>query len=128
MFCYPTLLDTVSRNICVLGPFPQTCFMGYDRDRSGSVDAQELKQALTSFGYNLSPQALGVIMKRYSSAGKIVFDSFVGICVRMRLITSKLFENLLHGCQRDISVFTDHPGCFAVININLHGSSIGRCF
>ena len=66
--------------------------MGIDKDRSGSVDAQELQQALTSFGYNLSPQALDVIMKRYSVAGKIVFDSFVGLCVRLRLITSKLLR------------------------------------
>ena len=80
------------------GLFPQTCFMGIDRDRSGSVDARELQQALVSFGYNLSPQALSVIMKRYANGGKIAFDSFVGLCVRLRLITSKLFENQLHCC------------------------------
>ena len=78
--------------------------MGIDRDRSGSVDARELQQALTSFGYNLSPQALDVIMKRYSSAGKIAFDSFVGLCVRLRLITCELLEYVLNGCHCDISL------------------------
>ena len=28
----------------------QTCFRGFDRDNSGSIDRNELKQALTSFG------------------------------------------------------------------------------
>ena len=28
----------------------QQCFRGFDRDNSGSIDKNELKQALTSFG------------------------------------------------------------------------------
>ena len=87
------MLKLFSEVNCVLGPLPQTSFMGIDRDRSGSVDARELQQALTSFGYNLSPQALNVLEKRYAVGGKIAFDSFVGLCVRLRLITSKLFVN-----------------------------------
>ncbi len=30
----------------------QKCFRSYDRDNSGSIDRNELKQAMTSFGKN----------------------------------------------------------------------------
>ena len=64
--------------------------MGFDRDRSGTVDPGELQQALVSFGYSLSPQAMGVLLRRYSTDGKIPFDGFVALCVRLRALTSEL--------------------------------------
>ena len=63
--------------------------MTFDRDCSGTVEPHELQQALTSFGYNLSPQALGVIIRRYSVQGKISFDAFVALCVRIKSLTGK---------------------------------------
>ena len=63
--------------------------MNFDRDRSGTVEGYELQQALVAFGYNLSPQALGVILRRYSTGGKVSFDGFVGLCVRIRSLTCK---------------------------------------
>ena len=66
--------------------------MGFDRDRSGTVEPHELNQALVSFGYNLSPQAVGVLTRRYGSSGRIAFDAFVALCVRLRMLTSKLMS------------------------------------
>ena len=37
--------------------------------------------------YNLSPQALNIIVKRYSTDGRISFDNFIAIAVRLRLLT-----------------------------------------
>nr|CAJ12147.1 sorcin [Suberites domuncula] len=71
-----------------LNQWKQT-FMTYDRDRSGSVEPHELQQALVSFGYNLTPQAIGVLQKRYSNTGKIAFDDFVSLCVRLRSLTAQ---------------------------------------
>ncbi|KAI8505063.1 hypothetical protein Bbelb_171720 [Branchiostoma belcheri] len=62
-------------------------FMQYDRDRSGTVEPHELQAAIRSWGYNLSPQALNVIVKRYSDNGRISFDDFVACAVRLRLLT-----------------------------------------
>ena len=67
----------------------QSTFMTYDRDRSGTVEPGELQQALVTFGYNLSPQALGVINRRYANQGRVPFDAFVGLCVRLRALTSE---------------------------------------
>ena len=64
--------------------------MTYDRDHSGTVEPHELQQALVSFGYNLTPQAMEVALRRYSTDGKIPFDNFVALCVRLKSLTSKL--------------------------------------
>lgn len=64
--------------------------MNFDRDRSGTVEPHELQQALVTFGYNLSPQAMGVLLRRYSTDGRIPFDGFVALCVRLKSLTSKL--------------------------------------
>lgn len=66
----------------------KTTFAQFDRDRSGTVEPHELQQALTSFGYNLSPQAYGVIIKRHSTNGRIGFDEFVACVVRIRTLTT----------------------------------------
>lgn len=62
-------------------------FASYDRDRSGTVEGPELQHAITTMGYNLSPQAMNIIMKRYSTHGRIAFDDFVSCCVRLRALT-----------------------------------------
>lgn len=38
-------------------------------------------------GYRLSPNALNVIVKRYSTNNRISFDDFVACCVRLRALT-----------------------------------------
>lgn len=61
--------------------------MSIDRDMSGTVDAQEMNQAVSSMGYRLSPQAMNCIIKRFSSHGKISFDDYVACCVKLRSLT-----------------------------------------
>jgi hypothetical protein len=43
----------------------QDVFKHFDRDRSGSIDGQELSAALKSFGYQLSPMLLSMIEQKY---------------------------------------------------------------
>ena len=43
----------------------QNVYRHFDRDRSGSIDAEELKQALHQFGYSLSPQLLHLVEAKY---------------------------------------------------------------
>ena len=42
-------------------------FSHFDRDRSGSIDGGELQAALKQFGYNLSPQLLNLVEKKYGN-------------------------------------------------------------
>ena len=65
----------------------KSTFMIYDRDRSGTVEPHEMHQAIVSWGYNLSAQALNIIIKRYSDNGRIKFDDFVSAAIRLRMLT-----------------------------------------
>jgi hypothetical protein len=65
----------------------KTTFMQYDRDRSGTVEPHELHQAISSWGYALTPQALNIIVTRYGYSGRIQFDDFVAAAIRLRMLT-----------------------------------------
>eukprot|EP00794_Sanderia_malayensis_P003131 gene3131-3599_t len=70
----------------VLNQWKNTFFQ-YDADRSGTVEPHELHNAIRSWGYNLTPQALNIIVKRYSMDSRITFDNFIAVAVRLRLLT-----------------------------------------
>lgn len=65
----------------------KSAFAEYDRDRSGTVEPHELHAAISRWGYNLTPQALNIIVKRYSDNGRIKFDDFVAAATRLRILT-----------------------------------------
>ncbi|KAF5387237.1 hypothetical protein D9757_006872 [Collybiopsis confluens] len=82
----------------------QGVFRHFDRDRSGSIDGLELREALSQFGYQLSPQLLDLVQRKYdvkastTSAGRgpppgITFDRFVRACVVIKQL-SEAFKNL----------------------------------
>jgi Ca2+-binding EF-hand superfamily protein len=45
----------------------QGVFLHFDRDRSGSIDNDELQAALSQFGYRLSPQLLNLLQRKYGT-------------------------------------------------------------
>ena len=57
------------------------------------IEAHELHAAIVSWGYNLTPQALRVIVTRYSDTGRIKFDDFVACAVRLRMLTDSFRRN-----------------------------------
>ena len=61
----------------------QTTFKSYDRDNSGSIDKNELKGALTSFGYRLSDKFYDLLVRKFDRSGRgvIAFDDFIQCCV-----------------------------------------------
>ncbi|KAJ6618361.1 hypothetical protein B0H10DRAFT_1947721 [Mycena sp. CBHHK59/15] len=73
----------------------QNVFRHFDRDGSGSIEGQELAQAMRSFGYNLTPSLLTMIERKYASAPStnygpppgITFDRFVRACVVVKTLT-----------------------------------------
>ena len=58
------------------------------------MEPHELQQAITTFGYRLSPQTLAVLNSRYSSNGKVGFDDFVALCIKLRALTCKLSSDV----------------------------------
>ncbi|CAO3601214.1 unnamed protein product [Absidia cylindrospora] len=72
------------------------CFQTFDHDRSGSVDRQELHQALTAFGFNVSPAFVAKLIQKFdrygtnvnsNGQGNITFDNFVQACVTVKTLT-----------------------------------------
>lgn len=56
-------------------------FDRYDRDRSGKIDADELREALRGLGYAVPPSVIDVLIANYNNGvshrGALDFDSFV---------------------------------------------------
>ncbi|KAJ4775773.1 Calcium-binding EF-hand family protein [Rhynchospora pubera] len=71
-------------------------FDRFDKDRSGKIDSEELKEALRSLGYAVPPSVLQIIMSNYtdsiSSRGALNFDNFVECGMIVKGITDKFKE------------------------------------
>ncbi|KAJ7603490.1 hypothetical protein B0H17DRAFT_1233150, partial [Mycena rosella] len=67
----------------------QNVFKHFDRDRSGSIDGSELRDALARFGYNFSPAVLRLVQLKYVGSGLpgISFDRFVRACVVVKQLS-----------------------------------------
>ncbi|KAJ7853423.1 hypothetical protein B0H13DRAFT_2476132 [Mycena leptocephala] len=69
----------------------QDKFNDFDTDCSGSIDLEEMREALKSFGYKLSPHLIMLVQRKYSNderldlqVGAISFDRFVRACAAIR--------------------------------------------
>lgn len=84
----------------------QSCFRSFDRDNSGNIDQNELKMALTTFGYRLSDNLVGILMKKFDRNGKgtILFDDFIQCCVCLYTLTGAFRQ---HDTDQD-GVITIH--------------------
>lgn len=77
------------------------CFQQFDKDRSGSINRNELRDALTSFGYRLSDEAVNLLLMKYDSErkGSINFDDYILCCITLQTFTSafKSYDTDLDG-------------------------------
>ncbi|KZV52582.1 hypothetical protein F511_30970 [Dorcoceras hygrometricum] len=72
-------------------------FERFDRDRSGKIDAMELRDALYSLGFALPPSVLQVLISRYDDGSgrrrvELNFDSFVESGMIVKGLTEKFKE------------------------------------
>ena len=68
----------------------QDTFRNFDLDNSGTIDRNELKLALKSFGFNLSERFYGILIIKFdrSARGHIRFDDFIQCCVVLQTLTN----------------------------------------
>uniref|UniRef100_A0A6G1SDD7 Programmed cell death protein 6 n=1 Tax=Aceria tosichella TaxID=561515 RepID=A0A6G1SDD7_9ACAR len=67
------------------------CFLSFDKDKSGYINKEELKLALTTFGYQLSDTFYDLLLVKFvkgGQVGRIYFDDFIQICVSLQTITA----------------------------------------
>lgn len=59
----------------------QAMFEKVDRDRSGRIDANELREALFSLGFSVSPVILDLLVSKFDKTGgknrAIEYDNFI---------------------------------------------------
>ncbi len=58
----------------------QTVFEKFDRDRSRTIEQDELRNALFSLGFAVPPQVLQMLVSKYDSTGQstsIGYDNFI---------------------------------------------------
>ncbi|KAJ8387482.1 hypothetical protein AAFF_G00155830 [Aldrovandia affinis] len=67
-------------------------FQQFDRDHSGCISGNELQQALSQMGYNLSPQFTQDLVARRSHQGSIQLDHFIQVCTQLQLMTQAFRE------------------------------------
>ncbi|XP_043920526.1 programmed cell death protein 6 isoform X1 [Protopterus annectens] len=67
----------------------QNVFRSCDRDNSGFIDKNELKQTLTGFGYRLSDQLYDILVRKFDRQGRgqVAFDDFVQCCIVLQRLT-----------------------------------------
>jgi len=81
----------------------QRTFDRFDSDKSGTIDRAELQNALTDFGYVVTPQLLTILQHKYAPAPQahspksgnppgITFDRFVRACVVLHQVTKAFHD------------------------------------
>ena len=65
------------------------CFDGFDADKSGNIDKQELSTCLQTFGYRFSPQMFEYLFNTYDAdrSGHLGFDEYIQICCELKMLT-----------------------------------------
>ncbi|KAF8043926.1 hypothetical protein BT93_A2031 [Corymbia citriodora subsp. variegata] len=71
-------------------------FERFDRDRSGKIDANELREALLSLGFSVSPVILDLLVSKFDKSGgknkAIEYDNFIECCLTVKGLTEKFKE------------------------------------
>ncbi|XP_002741580.1 programmed cell death protein 6-like [Saccoglossus kowalevskii] len=68
----------------------QNTFRSHDTDNSGFIDKNELKNALTAFGYRFSDYFYDILLRKFDRQGKgnVAFDDFIQCCIVIQTLTS----------------------------------------
>lgn len=68
----------------------QNTFRQFDQDGSGTIDRHELKNALMTFGFQLSERFYDVLVVKFDRQGRgvIAFDDFIQCCVVLQTLTN----------------------------------------
>jgi calcium-binding protein CML len=71
-------------------------FERFDKDRSGKIDMSELREALLSLGFSVSPVVLELLVSKFDKSGgknkAIEYDNFIECCLTVKGLTEKFKE------------------------------------
>ncbi|GAB4851644.1 hypothetical protein Ancab_031047 [Ancistrocladus abbreviatus] len=67
-------------------------FQRFDRNRNGSIDASELREALQCLGFSVTPVVLKLLVAKFDKNGgksSIQYDNFIECCLTIKGLTEK---------------------------------------
>ncbi|XP_038993233.1 probable calcium-binding protein CML49 isoform X2 [Hibiscus syriacus] len=71
-------------------------FERFDRDKSGKIDVNELREALLNLGFAVSPVVLDLLVSKFDKTGgkskAIEYDNFIECCLTVKGLTEKFKE------------------------------------
>ncbi|CAH8379479.1 unnamed protein product [Eruca vesicaria subsp. sativa] len=74
----------------------RSIFERSDKDRSGRIDISELRDALLSLGFSVSPVILDLLVSKFDKSGgknrAIEYDNFIECCLTVKGLTEKFKE------------------------------------
>ncbi|KAL1201482.1 putative calcium-binding protein CML50 [Cardamine amara subsp. amara] len=74
----------------------RSIFERSDKDRSGRIDVNELRDALMSLGFSVSPVILDLLVSKFDKSGgknrAIEYDNFIECCLTVKGLTEKFKE------------------------------------
>ncbi|KAJ7972180.1 Calcium-binding EF-hand family protein [Quillaja saponaria] len=74
----------------------RTTFERFDKDMSGKIDSSELREALLSMGFSVSPVVLDLLVSKFDKTGgssrAIEYDNFIECCLTVKGLTEKFRE------------------------------------
>ncbi|XP_010543908.1 PREDICTED: probable calcium-binding protein CML49 [Tarenaya hassleriana] len=74
----------------------RSIFERFDKDRSGRIDVNELRDALLSLGFSVSPVVLDLLVSKFDKSGgknrAIEYDNFIECCLTVKGLTEKFKE------------------------------------
>uniref|UniRef100_A0A453KBE3 EF-hand domain-containing protein n=1 Tax=Aegilops tauschii subsp. strangulata TaxID=200361 RepID=A0A453KBE3_AEGTS len=78
----------------------RSIFERFDRDRSGKIDASELRDALLSLGYSVSPTVLDLLVSKFDKTGgmskAVEYDNFIECCLTVKVFPIIILHKLTH--------------------------------
>ncbi|CAK9199252.1 unnamed protein product [Sphagnum troendelagicum] len=89
----------------------QIVFERFDRDRSGTIELNELREALRSLGFNIPSQVLQILVSTYDTTGRgrsIEYDNFIECGLIVKGLSEKFKEkdiNLQGSATLDYETF-----------------------
>lgn len=75
----------------------RTIFEKFDKDRSGRIDASELRDALLGLGFAVSPAVIDLLVSKFgrfrgTKVQAIEYDNFIECCLLVKGLTEKFRE------------------------------------
>ncbi|KAL3585288.1 hypothetical protein D5086_012155 [Populus alba] len=83
-------------------------FERFDRDRSGKIDSNELREALASLGFAVSPVVLDLLVSKFDKTGgknkAVEYDNFIECCLTVKVSFELKINGVLNCIKNPYSI------------------------